>query len=166
MAVLADDVGEDPCGSADARRRHGCQDGVPLCFRQAGPPPRRGAEADRPRAGSGPRSGVTTCLPGGPPTPIPGLNPLNVLLFSIFGTFALSRILARQEVFRPTRLGRLVGLLLLLCLLSIFRGAAVPTGYMYDARATGLQLFRSATTFDTYFIRLAKDGRGWGRGRG
>ena len=98
---------------------------------------------------------VTPFLPWVPPAPIPGLNPLNVLLFSIFGTFALSRILARQEVFRPTRLGRLVGLLLLLCLLSIFRGAAVPTGYIYDARATGLQLFRAATTFAPYFIYLA-----------
>jgi O-antigen ligase len=98
---------------------------------------------------------VTPFLPWVPPTPIPGLNPLNVLLFSIFGTFALGRILARQDVFRPTRMGRILGLLLLLCLVSIFRGAAVPTGYMYDARATGLQLFRAATTFAPYFIYLA-----------
>jgi hypothetical protein len=26
--VLADDVGEDPCGCPDAHCRHGCQDGV------------------------------------------------------------------------------------------------------------------------------------------
>lgn len=90
-----------------------------------------------------------------PPTPIPGLNPLNVLLFSIFGTFALGRILQRRPLFRPNQLGAVIGLMLLVCAVSIVRGAAFPTGYGYNGLDAALQLFRSATTFATYFIVLA-----------
>lgn len=94
-------------------------------------------------------------LPWVPPTPIPGLNPLNVLLFAIFGTFALRRVLQRQRLFRPNHLGAVIGLLLLLCAVSIVRGAAFPTGYGFNGFSAALQLFRSATTFATYFIVLA-----------
>lgn len=87
-----------------------------------------------------------------PPTPIPGLNPLNVLLFSIFGTFALARVLQRRPLFRPNHLGIAIGLLVLVCAVSVVRGAAFPTGYGYSARDASLQLFRSATSFATYFI--------------
>lgn len=90
-----------------------------------------------------------------PPTPIPGLNPLNVLLFSIFGTFALGRVLQRRPLFRKNHLGVTIGLMLLLCAVSIVRGAAFPTGYGFNGLDAGLQLFRSATTFATYFIVLA-----------
>jgi O-antigen ligase len=98
---------------------------------------------------------ATPFLPWVPPTPIPGLNPLNVLLFSIFGTFALGRIARRQPVLRASRLGLPIGLLLLMCAVSIVRGAAFPTGLGYDPADAGLQLFRSATTFASYFIVLA-----------
>ncbi len=94
-------------------------------------------------------------LPWVPPAPIPGLNPVNLLLFSIFGTFALGRILSRKPVFRRGRLDLWIGGLLLLAALSIIRGAAFPTGLGYEAGAAGLVLFRSATTFATYFIVLA-----------
>ncbi len=90
-----------------------------------------------------------------PPTPIPGLNPLNVLLFSIFGTFALGRVLQRRPLFRPNHLGSAIGLLLLVCVVSVVRGAAFPTGYGFNALDASLQLFRSATSFATYFIVLA-----------
>jgi len=90
-----------------------------------------------------------------PPTPIPGLNPLNVLLFSIFGTFALGRILQRRPLFRPNQLGAIIGFMLLVCAVSVVRGAAFPTGYGFDGLDAALQLFRSATTFATYFIVLA-----------
>jgi O-antigen ligase len=94
-------------------------------------------------------------LPWVPPAPIPGLNALNVLLFAIFGTFALSRVLARQPLFRANHLGVPIGALLLVCAISIVRGAAFPTGYSYNGPLSALVLFRSATTFATYFIVLA-----------
>ena len=98
---------------------------------------------------------ITPFLAWVPPTPLPGLNPLNVLLFSIFGTFMLKRVMARQAVFRPTRLGMPLFWLLLICALSIIRGAAAPTGYTYNPFATGLQLFRSAMSFTPYLIYMA-----------
>ena len=90
-----------------------------------------------------------------PPLPVPGMNATNILLFSIFGMFALGHILARQPVFRPTRLGPWILALIALAGLSIVRGAAFPTGYSYNAGAAAIVLFRSAVTFATYFIVLA-----------
>lgn len=98
---------------------------------------------------------VTPFLPWVPPTPIPGLNVLNVLLFSIFGTYTLSRVMARQPLMRPNMLGSAIGFLLLLAALSIVRGGVWPTGLGYNAAAAALQLFRAGTTFATYFIVLA-----------
>lgn len=98
---------------------------------------------------------VTPFLGWVPPTPVPGLNLLNVLLFSIFGTFAMGRILARAPLLRPTRLGPVIGWLFLVAALSIVRGGVWPTGLGYDTRLASLALFRSATTFTTYFIVLA-----------
>ncbi len=94
-------------------------------------------------------------LPWIPPAPVPGLNPVNLLLFSIFGTFALGRIARRQPVFRRGRLDAWIVGLLLLAAVSILRGAAFPTGLGFDAASAGLVLFRSATTFATYFIVLS-----------
>lgn len=98
---------------------------------------------------------VTPFLPWVPPTPIPGLNVLNVLLFSIFGTYVLGRVMARKPLMRPNMLGGTIGLLLLIAALSIVRGGVWPTGLGYSAAAASLQLFRAATTFATYFIVLA-----------
>lgn len=98
---------------------------------------------------------ATPFLPWVPPAPIPGLNPVNLLLFSIFGTFAFGRIGRRQSVFRRGRLDAWIGALLLLAAVSILRGAAFPTGLGFDAGSAGLVLFRSSTTFATYFIVLA-----------
>lgn len=98
---------------------------------------------------------VTPFLPWVPPTPIPGLNVLNVLLFSIFGTYTLSRVMARQPLMRPNMLGATIGWLLFVAALSIVRGGVWPTGLGYNAAAAALQLFRAATTFTTYFIVLA-----------
>ncbi|MFN8589300.1 MAG: O-antigen ligase family protein [Candidatus Eisenbacteria bacterium] len=98
---------------------------------------------------------VTPFLAWVPPTPIPGLNLLNVLLFSIFGTYSLGRILSRQPVFRANLLGPAIGWLVLICTLGIVRGAVWPTGLGFNAPAAVLQLFRAVTTFSTYFIVLA-----------
>lgn len=95
---------------------------------------------------------ATPFLPWVPPAPIPGLNPVNLLLFSIFGTYAIGRIARRQEVFRKGRLDLWIGGLILLAAVSILRGAAFPTGLGFDAGSAGLVLFRSSTTFATYFI--------------
>ncbi len=98
---------------------------------------------------------ATPFLPWVPPAPVPGLNALNVLLFAIFGTFALGRVMAHQPLFRRGHLGLPIGLLILVCAVSIVRGAAFPTGYRYQGGISALILFRSATTFATYFIVYA-----------
>lgn len=90
-----------------------------------------------------------------PKVPVPGVNTLNALLLSVFLTFAFARVLARQSVFRPARLGGWIGGFLLVAALSILRGAAIPTGYTYEAGAAGLQLFRAGVSFIGYFIALS-----------
>jgi len=90
-----------------------------------------------------------------PKTPIPGVNTLNALLLSVFLTFAFSRVLARRNIMRPARLGGWIGGFMLVAALSIVRGAAVPTGYSYNAGATSLELFRAGVSFLGYFIALA-----------
>jgi O-antigen ligase len=98
---------------------------------------------------------VTPFLPWIPTIPLPGVNALNILLGSVFVTWAIFRVLKRQSVFRAGRLGWVIGIMLLIALLSLVRGAALPTGYYYDARDAGLQLFRSAVNLSVYFIALA-----------
>lgn len=98
---------------------------------------------------------VTPFLPWMPPTPVPGLNVLNVLLFAIFGSYAASRILRRQELVPGNSLGKLLGVLMLVCAVSVVRGAAFPTGYGFDAALGATSVFRAATTFATYFIVMA-----------
>jgi len=98
---------------------------------------------------------VTPFLPWMPPAPVPGLNPLNILLFTIFGTYAASRILRREPLFPENHLGALLIALVLVCAVSVVRGAAFPTGYGFDAGLGGINVFRSATTFATYFIVMA-----------
>lgn len=95
---------------------------------------------------------VTPFLGWVPPTPIPGLNALNVILFSVFGRYAYERILQRKPVLKLGRLGPLILILLGLAALSIVRGAAFPTGYGYNpVLAFNLEI-RAAATFMTYFI--------------
>lgn len=98
---------------------------------------------------------ATPFLPWMPKVPVPGMNPLNALLFAVFGTFALTKVLNRQQLFRPSRLGMVIGVLMGMNALSIARGAAFPTGYGYDAGFAGLWLFRYAMTFSVYFITLS-----------
>jgi len=113
------------------------------------------AIATRPKFGLTVMPIVTPLVPWVPPTPIPGLNALNMLLFTIFGPFALFAVLQGKPLWRKGRLGLPIVVLLALAALSIVRGAAAPTGYVYDAGFAGLQLFRSTTTFATYFMVLA-----------
>ena len=98
---------------------------------------------------------VVPVLPWIPPTPIPGLNAINVLLFTIFGSFALPRLLGGRPLFRTSLLGKLLGVLFLLCALSIVRGAAFPTGYTFDVRNAVFNLIRTGTSFLVYFFVLA-----------
>lgn len=98
---------------------------------------------------------VAPFLPWMPPTPVPGLNPLNLLLFAIFGTYAANRILRREPLVPENHLGRLLGVLMLVIAVSVVRGAAFPTGYGFDAELGATNAFRSGTTFATYFIVMA-----------
>ncbi len=90
-----------------------------------------------------------------PPLPVPGLNALNILLFSVFGMFALGRVLRRQPVFRTPSLKGVLLTFIVLAGLSIVRGAAFPTGFRYEAGYTSLMLFRTIVGFAPYVIVLA-----------
>ena len=98
---------------------------------------------------------ITPFLTWVPPTPIPGLNALNVLLFAVFGTYALGAVVARRPVMRAGRLGPAIWVLVGIAVLSIVRGAIAPTGYGYGAYPASLNLFRSVMSFAMYFILLA-----------
>ncbi|MBI5709100.1 MAG: O-antigen ligase family protein [Candidatus Eisenbacteria bacterium] len=97
---------------------------------------------------------ATPFLPWMPRIPLPGINVLNVLLLSVFLPWAVARVLRREPLFRPNRLGGTLLAIVALAALSIVRGAAFPTGYLYDGGDAALQLFRSAMTFAVYFIAL------------
>ena len=87
-----------------------------------------------------------------PRIPLPGVSILNLLLIGVFTSWALGRMFAREPIMRRTRLGGLLGGLLLLCGLSIVRGAAFPTGYRYDGVEAAWGLMRGAMTFAYYFL--------------
>jgi O-antigen ligase len=103
-----------------------------------------------------------------PRIPVPGVSILNLLLFTVFGSWALGRIFAREPIVRRARLGLPLGAILLVAGLSIVRGAAFPTGYNYDGLGAAWDLLRCAMTIAFYFlgfwmVRGAKDRRrmGW-----
>jgi O-antigen ligase len=87
-----------------------------------------------------------------PHIPLPGVNVLNLLLFTVFTSWALGRSFAREPIMRRTRLGGLLGGILLLAALSIVRGSAFPTGYRYDGLEAAWGLLRCAMTFAFYFL--------------
>lgn len=90
-----------------------------------------------------------------PKVPLPGVNPLNVLLLSVFFAFALPAAIRRDPVMRMGRLGKWLLLIIALAGVSIIRGAAFPTGFTFHVGDAGVQLFRCAMTFVVYFIGLA-----------
>ncbi|HYM80227.1 MAG TPA: O-antigen ligase family protein [Candidatus Limnocylindria bacterium] len=98
---------------------------------------------------------ATPFLPWMPKLPIPGLNPLNVLVLGIFLPWGLTRVMNHEQLFRPSRLGLVIGLLIGLGALSIVRGAAFPTGYEYDPADAALWLFRGAMTFTIFYITMS-----------
>jgi O-antigen ligase len=90
-----------------------------------------------------------------PKLPIPGVNPLNILVFTVFIAFALVRVLQREPVFRRGRLDGWLFALVGLAAISVVRGAAFPTGFTYDGKEAATQVFRCSMTFTIYFIGLA-----------
>ncbi len=97
---------------------------------------------------------VTPFLSWAPRVPIPGVNVLNVLLFTVFATWALRRVAARERIVRRGRMGGLLLGIVGLAALSIVRGAAFPTGYHYEAIEAAWGLVRCAMTFAIYFLVL------------
>jgi hypothetical protein len=87
-----------------------------------------------------------------PRIPVPGVSILNLLLFTVFTSWALGRIFARESIMRRTHLGGLLAGILVLCGLSIVRGVAFPTGYGYNGVAAAWALMRAAMTFAYYFL--------------
>lgn len=98
---------------------------------------------------------VTPFLGWLPVLPVPGLNPLNLLVFSVFFTFALQRVIRREPFLRHGDLDTVILVMVVLIALSVVRGVAFPTGYEYDGANAGVQTFRVAMTFSVYFITLA-----------
>lgn len=98
---------------------------------------------------------ATPFLPWMPKLPIPGVNPLNILLFTVFATFALARIMNHEPIFRRGRLAFALGALVLIAGLSIGRGAAFPTGYTFRVSEATIALLRCSMTFTVYFLALA-----------
>jgi O-antigen ligase len=90
-----------------------------------------------------------------PKLPVPGLNTLNILMGSVFFSYALVRVLQRKPLFRGGSLGRVLIVMTILSGVWIFRGAAFPTGYEYNAALAGLELFRATMTYSVYFVALA-----------
>jgi O-antigen ligase len=109
----------------------------------------------RPRIGLFMLPVLTPFLGWLPRIPIPGVNTLNILLFSVFFSWAVTRAFHREPVFRNTRLGLIVLAMVALAALSIVRGSAFPTGYAYSGGVSTLELTRSVMTFAIYFITLS-----------
>jgi len=109
----------------------------------------------RPRIGLLLLAAATPFLPWMPGIRLPGVNVLNVLLISIFATWGLSRVLRRQPLFRPARLGWVLGALFVVAALSVLRGAAIPSGFEYRAADRLIDLLRSTVTVTVYFVALS-----------
>ena len=90
-----------------------------------------------------------------PKVPIPALNPLNIMLFGVFGAWAAPRVAARQPIFRRGHLSTIMTWLFVVGALSIVRGTVFPTGYHYPAASATIDFLRSSLTFLVYFIGLA-----------
>jgi O-antigen ligase len=90
-----------------------------------------------------------------PKLPVPGMNTVNVLFFTIFFSFAISQVLQRRPMARGGMLMVPLGVLLGLAGLSVIRGAAFPTGMVFDAGHSGLALFRSVMSVVPYVVVLA-----------
>jgi O-antigen ligase len=108
-----------------------------------------------PRFGIGVFPIATPYLAWLPKVPVPALNPLNIMLFGVFGAWAAPRVAARKPIFRRGHLSPILSWLFVVAALSIVRGAVFPTGYHYPAAAATLDFLRSALTFLVYFIGLA-----------
>ena len=87
-----------------------------------------------------------------PRIPVPGMSILSLLLFTVFTSWALGRIFARQPIVRRTRLGFLLAATMVLAAISIVRGAAFPTGYHYEGLTAAWELLRSVMTLAFYFV--------------
>lgn len=87
-----------------------------------------------------------------PRIPVPGMSVLNLLLITVFTSWALGRIFAREPIMRRTYLGGLLAGILLVCGISIVRGAAFPIGDRYDGAEAAWDLMRVAMTFAYYFL--------------
>src|SRR6185436_16487445 len=90
-----------------------------------------------------------------PKIPLPGVNPLNILLLTVFFAYAVPATIRRENVLSMGRLGKWLLLVVALAAVSVVRGAAFPTGFQFNAGEAGIQVFRCSMTFTVYFIGLA-----------
>jgi O-antigen ligase len=94
-------------------------------------------------------------LPWVPPIPVPGMNALNLLVGGVFASWAIPRVLRRQPIFRTSFLGKGMLILLVTFALAVIRGAAIPTGYTYDAFDAAVELFRVSMNLSIYVVTLS-----------
>ena len=90
-----------------------------------------------------------------PKMPIPGVNTVNVLFFTVYFSYALASVLQRKPFFRAGRLMIPIAFLIGIAGLSIVRGAAFPTGMEYEVAPAVFALFRCAMSFAAYFVALS-----------
>jgi O-antigen ligase len=94
-------------------------------------------------------------LPWIPPIPVPGLNTLNLLVGGVFASWAIPRMLRREPVFRKSFLGKAMLILMGTCVLAVIRGAAIPTGYSYNAADASIEVFRVSMNLFIYAVTLS-----------
>ena len=64
-------------------------------------------------------------------------------------------VLRRQPIFRTSFLGKGMLILLVTFALAVIRGAAIPTGYTYDAFDAAVELFRVSMNLSIYVVTLS-----------
>lgn len=96
---------------------------------------------------------VIPYLPWIPPIPLPGMNALNLLLGSVFCSWAITRVMRGQQIFRSSRMGGALGLFLALIVLGVLRGAAVPVG-VYDIYPAIVGAVRAVTSILVFYVAL------------
>jgi len=89
-----------------------------------------------------------------PPIPVPGMNTLNLLLGTVFASWAVDRVMKGQPIWRTGALSRPLFFMSVLVALAVGRGAAFPAGFDYDLPTAAVGAFRSIVTLAVYFVVL------------
>ena len=70
-----------------------------------------------------------------PRIPVPMLNAVNILVFAVFFAWLVPRVIARERVLRAGQLGPVLAGFILMTVLALMRGIALPVSPYYSAPA-------------------------------